>query len=197
MACFHLVSKHWLWGSCYTATNLGERDGVEAVLGSDLEADSVSGLGVPGSLGTGLGLAVDLVVVGGSEGAQVVGGSDGGGVAETGVAESGAVAGEGTLLDVKAGRGTSEETLMADNGIDVGNGALEQVEEGAAVEDVLLEVQVELGALGLVARQEAEDTLSLEALGDAVSQLNLGLQGVGSVPGLGDGKACDKSAGHG
>lgn len=179
----------------YFKTYLGERDGVEAVLAGDLETDSIAGLGVPGSLGTGLNLAVDLVVVRGSKGAQVVGGSDGGVVTETSVAKGGAVAGESTLLDIEASRGSSEETLVADNGIDVGNGSLQEVEESAAVEDVLLEVQVELGAASLVGGQEAEDTLSLEALGDAVSQLNLGLEDVGSVPCLGKGEAC--SAIHG
>ncbi len=79
---------------------------------------------------------------------------------------------------------------MADDGVDGGGGALEEVEEGTAVEVGLLEVQVELGAASLGGREEAEDTLSLEALGQVVGHLDLGLEGVGRVPGLGEGQAC-------
>src|SRR5699024_5808697 len=110
---------------------LGEGDGVDAVLAGNLEADSVAGLGVPGGLGTGLDLAVDLVVVRGGEDAQVVGGGDGGAVLGSSVADGGAVGSDGGLVDVVAGAGTGEETLVADNGVDVGGGALEQVKEGA------------------------------------------------------------------
>lgn len=78
---------------------------------------------------------------------------------------------------------------MADNGIDVGGGALDQVAEGAEVELGLLEVQVELCALLLRLGQEGEGALDLEALGDVVGGLNLGLKGVQGVPGLGDGDA--------
>ncbi len=105
-------------------TNLGERDGVQAVLGGDLEADSITALGVPDGLGRSLDLLVDLVVVAGSEDAQVVCGSDGSTVLGCDVANSGTIAGDSSLLDVVAGGGTSKETLMADNGIHVGSGAL-------------------------------------------------------------------------
>lgn len=44
-------------------THLGEGDRVDAVLAGDLETNVVAGLRVPGSLGTGLNLGVDLVVV--------------------------------------------------------------------------------------------------------------------------------------
>lgn len=171
-------------------TNLGEGDGVDAVLAGDLEADSVAGLGVPASLGTSLDLAVDLVVVGGSEDAEVVRGGDGSAVLGSSVADGGAVGGQGSLVGVIASRGTSEETLVADNGIDVGDGTLEEVEEGTAVEAGLLEVQVELGTLGSGGGQEVEETLKLEALGEGVADLELGVEGVGGVPGLGEGQAC-------
>lgn len=52
--------------------DLGEGDGVDAVLGSNLKADGVASLGVPGGLGTGLNLGVDLVVVRSGKDAQVV-----------------------------------------------------------------------------------------------------------------------------
>ena len=97
--------------------------------------------------------------------------------------------GNGGLLDVVASRGTSQEALVAQDGVNVGSGALEQVKEGTAVEVGLLEGQVQLGAAGVGGRQEGEDTLRLETLGKRVGKLNLGLEGVGSVPGRGDGKA--------
>lgn len=171
------------------STNLDEGDRVKAVLAGDLEADVVAALGVPGGLGTGLDLAVDLVVVAGSEDAEVVGGGDGRGVGRGGEADGSAVAGDGGLLDVVASLGTGEEALVADDGVDVGSGALQEVEVGAAVEAGLLEVEVELGATGLGGGEEAEDTLGLEALGEVVGELNLGLERVGRVPSLGEGEA--------
>lgn len=171
---------------------LGEGDGVNAVLGGDLETDGVAGLGVPGSLSTGLDLAVDLVVVRGSEDAQVVSGSDSSAVLGSSVTDSGAVGGDGSLVDVVASAGTGEETLVANNGIDVGGRALEEVEEGTAVETGLLEEQVELGALGSGGREEVEETLELEALGEGVVDLKLGVEDVGGVPGLGEGQACER-----
>jgi hypothetical protein len=52
----------------------------------------------------------------------------------------------------------------------------------------LLEVQVELGALGLLGGLVLGEDLSLEALGDVVVQLELGVEGVGGGPSLGQGK---------
>lgn len=170
-------------------THLGEGEGIQAVLAGDLKTDVVAGLGVPGSLGTGLDLAVDLVVVASSEDAQVVSSGDGSAVRGGSVADSGAVAGKGGLLDVVAGGGTSEETIVANDGVNVGGGALEQVEEGAAVESALLEVEVELGAARRAGGQEAVNELGLDTLGEHISGLDLGLKGVGSVPGLGQSKA--------
>lgn len=168
---------------------LGEGQGVKTVLAGNLETDVVAGLGVPGSLGTGLDLAVDLVVVAGSEDAQVVSSGDGSAVRGGSVADGSAVAGEGCLLDIVAGRGTSEETIVANNGINVGGGTLEQVEEGAAVEGALLEVEVELGAARRGGGQEDVNELGLDALGEHISGLDLALEGVDSVPGLGQSKA--------
>lgn len=171
--------------------DLGEGDGVDAVLAGNLEADSVAGLGVPGGLGTGLDLAVDLVVVRGGKDAQVVGGGDGSAVKRGSIANGGAVGGDGGLVDVVAGAGTGEEALVADDGINVGGRALEEVEESTAVEAGLLEEQVELGTLGSGGGEEVEETLELEALGEGVVNLELGVEGVGGVPGLGEGQACE------
>lgn len=195
LACFHsLIPRHYprLWSSCHGRgrTNLGEGDGVQAVLAGDLEADGVTTLGVPDGLGGRLDLAVDLVVVAGGEDAQVVGGGDGGAVLGRDVADGGAVAGDGGLLDVVAGRGTGEEALVADDGVNVGGGALEEIEEGAAVEGGLLEGEVELGAGAVGGGQELEGGLGLEALGQGVGELDLGVESVGGVPGLGQGETC-------
>lgn len=173
-------------------SNLGKGDGVNAVLAGNLKTDSVASLGVPGSLGTSLNLAVDLVVVRSGKDAQVVSGGDGSAVLGGSIANSGAVGSDGSLVDIIASRGTGEETLVADNGIDVGNGALEEVEEGTSVETGLLEEEVELGTLASGGGQEVEEALELEALGEGVVHLELGVESVGGVPGLGQGEACTR-----
>lgn len=130
------------------------------------------------------------MVVRGSEDTQAVGGGDGGAVERSGVADGSAVGGQGGLVDVVASAGAGKEALVADDGIDVGGGALEEVKEGAAVEAGLLEVEVELGALAGGGREEVEETLKLEALGEGVVDLELGVEDVGGVPSLGEGQAC-------
>jgi hypothetical protein len=175
---------------------LGEGNGVDAVLAGNLKTDGVAGVGVPGSLGTSLNLAVDLVVVRGSEDGEVVSGSDGGAVLGSSVTDGGAVGSDGSLVHVVASGGTGEETLVADNGIDVGGGTLEEVEESAAVEVGLLEVEVELGAASSGGGEEAEETLELEATGKVVGKLKLGVESVGGVPGLGKSKAWSREILH-
>lgn len=169
--------------------DLGERDGVDAVLAGDLKTDSVAGLGVPGSLGTSLNLGVDLVVVRSSEDAEVVRSGNGSAVLGSSVANSGAVSSQSSLVSIVASGSTSQETLVADNGIDVGDGALEEIEESTAVETGLLEVEVELSTLSGGGREEVEETLKLETLGEGVGDLDLGVESVGGVPGLGKGQA--------
>ena len=142
----------------------------------------VSGLGVPGGLGTGLDLLVDLVVIRSSEDAQVAGGGDGSGVVWSGISNGGSVAGDGSLLDIITGGSTDEETILTDDGVNVGSWALEEIEESAAVEVGLLEVEVELCALGGGGREEVAQDLGLEALGDGIVELNLGVESVDGVP---------------
>ena len=173
---------------------LGEGERVNAVLGGNLKTDIVAALRVPDGLGASLDLGVDLVVVRGGEDAQVVRGNDGGGVQWLGIADTERVAGDSRLLDVVAGLGTDEEAIVADDGVEVGGWALQEVEESAGVEVWLLEVQVELDALGLGGWEEGAENLSLEALGNGVGELELGLESVGRVPGLGDSGACDAIA---
>lgn len=129
------------------------------------------------------------MVVRGSENAEVVGSGDSGAVLGSSVTDSGAVGSDGSLVHVVAGAGTGEEALVANNGIDVGSRTLEEVEESTTVEVGLLEVEVELGALVTGGREEVEETLELETTGEVVGELKLGVQSVGGVPGLGEGKA--------
>jgi hypothetical protein len=170
-------------------TNLGEGRGVQAVLGGNLEANSVAGGRVPGGLGTGLNLSVDAVVVAGGEEGQVVAGGDGSGVLGNTVADGSGVLGDGGLVDVVATLSTDEEALVAENGIEVSGGAVQEVEEGAGVQVGLLEVEVELGTLGLLSGLVLGEDLSLEALGDVVVELELGVESVGGGPRLGEGEA--------
>ncbi len=130
------------------------------------------------------------MVVGSGEDGQVVGGNDGSSVKWLLVSESEGVASDGGLLDVVTSLGTDEETIVANDGIEVGGWALEEIEESAGVEVWLLEVEVELDALGLGGWEEGAENLSLESLGDGVVELELGLKCVGGVPGLGDGGSC-------
>ncbi len=168
---------------------LGEGRGVQAVLAGDLETDGVAGGGVPGSLGTSLDLSVDAVVVGGGEEGQVVAGSDGSRVLGNRVTDGSGVLGDGSLVDVVATLSTDQEALVAEDGVEVGSGAVQKVEEGTGVQVGLLEVQVELGSLGLLGGLVLGEDLSLEALGDVVVQLELGVEGVGGGPSLSQGKA--------
>lgn len=170
-------------------THLGEGRGVQAVLAGDLKANSVAGVGVPGSLSTGLDLSVDAVVVRGGEEGQVVAGSDGSGVLGNAVTDGSGVLGDGGLVDVVATLSTDEEALVAEDSVEVGGRAVQQVEESTGVQVGLLEVQVELSTLGLLSGLVLGQDLSLEALGDVVVKLKLGVESVGGGPSLGQGKA--------
>jgi hypothetical protein len=174
-------------------TYLGERRGVQAVLAGDLQADRVASLGIPGSLGTSLDLSVDAVVVAGSEDRQVVAGSDSSRVLGKAVANGRRVLGDGGLLNIIATLGTDQETLMAQDNVQVGSRSLQEVEESTSVQVGLLEVQVELSTLGLGAGQVLSEDLSLQALGNVVVQLELGVEGIGSSPGLGESEAYQRS----
>lgn len=170
-------------------THLGEGRGVKAVLASNLEADGVAGLGVPGGLSTSLNLSVDAVVVAGGEDGQVVGSGDGSRVLGNAVADGSGVLGDGGLLDVIATLSTDKEALVAENSVEVGGGAVEEIEESTSVHVGLLEVEVELSTLGLLSREVLGDDLSLETLGDVVVELELSVEGVGGSPGLCEGEA--------
>lgn len=167
---------------------LGERRGVETVLAGNLETDGVTGLGVPGSLGTSLNLSVDAVVVAGGENAQVVASGDGGSVLGNAVADGSGVLGNGSLLDVVATLSTDNKTLVAEDSVEVGSGAAEEVEESTGMQVGLLEVEVELGTLGLLGGEVLGEDLSLETLGDVVVELELGVEGISGGPSLGEGE---------
>lgn len=172
-------------------THLSERRGVKLVLGSELETDVGAGLGVPGSLSTGLNSRVDLLVVGGGEDAQGVGGGDGSVVQRGGVTDSGAVLGDGSLLDVVANLTTNNEALVGNDGIGKGTDGTggRVVSEDAAVEVRLLEVEVDLLALVAGSGAEVGKDLGLQAGGEGVVELDLSSEDIGGVPGLGDANA--------
>ena len=173
--------------------NLGldESIAIKLVLGGDLETDTVgvSALGIPGSLSTGLDLAVDAVEVRRGKDVEVVCGGDGSGVLGDGVTDGSGVLGDLAVHDIVTNLGTGQETVMADDDVTVERGALEEIKEGAGVEERLAEVEVQLGALALGVGEEGGDNLGLEAVGEGVVKLDLGVQGVGSGPRLCQGKA--------
>lgn len=78
---------------------------------------------------------------------------------------------------------------MAKDGIEAGRGALEEIKEGTGMEAWLLEVEIQFHALGLGIRQVLGQDFSLEASHDFVVKLELGVEGVGGVPSLGQGEA--------
>ena len=129
-----------------------------------------------------------MVVAGGEKG-QVVAGSDGSGVLGNAVADGSGVLGDGGLVDVVTTLSTDEEALVAENGVEVGGGAVQEIEEGTGVQVGLLEVKVELSTLGLLSGLVLGQDLSLEALGDVVVELELGVESVGGGPSLGEGEA--------
>lgn len=94
-------------------------------LRADLEGDTAGGrLGVVNGLGTGLDVLGDLVVVAGSEGAEVAETVEGDGVLGGREADGTGVAGDGAREDVVRGLGTDQEAVPADNGVGGEGGAL-------------------------------------------------------------------------
>jgi len=171
-------------------TNLSEGQRVNAVLGSDLHADGAAALGIPCSLSTDLNGLVDLVVVARGEDAEVVGGSDGSVVHAVLVANGGGVPGDSGFLDIVTSFTTDDEALVANDSVYGGGRALEEVGESAEVERGLLEVEVEFGTGGLGVGLEGGQSLGLEALGDVVVELELGVEHVEGGPAEGTGDAC-------
>ena len=176
---------------CSRITHLGEGSRVKLVLGSELKTDVGARLGVPGGLGASLDSRVDLLVVGGGEDAQGVGGGDGGVVQRGGVTDSGAVLGDGGLLDVVADLTTNDEALVGDDSVGDGTDGTGSgvVGEDTAVEVGLLEVEVDLLALVAGSRAEVGENLGLQAAGKGVVELDLSSENVGGVPRLGDADA--------
>ena len=188
LACAKLVREN---GGLQLDTHLSEGSRVKLVLGSELETDVGAGLGVPGGLGTGLNSGVDLLVVGGGEDAQGVGVSDGGVVERCGVTDSGAVLGDGGLLDIVANLTTNNEALVGNDciGDSANSTSGGVVSEDTAMEVGLLEVEVDLLALVAGSRAEVGEDLGLQAAGEGVVELDLGSENVGGVPRLSDADA--------
>ena len=170
-------------------THLSERRGVKSVLASNLKADRVASLGVPGGLSTSLNLRVHAVVVAGGENFQVVTCRDRSRVLRDSVANGCGVLGDGSLLDVIATLSTDEEALVSKNSIEVGSRATQKVDKGTSVQVRLLEVETELGTLGTLSREILSEDLGFETLGDVVVKFELGVESVGSAPRLGESEA--------
>jgi hypothetical protein len=76
-------------------------------------------------------------------------------------------------------------------GINLSCGSLEEIEKGTGLEVRLLEVQVELCALGLGVRKELSDDLGLNTSSQCVVELNLGIESVERGPRLRQSNTCD------
>ena len=87
---------------------------------------------------------------------------------------------------------SGEEALVAESNVNGSGGALQQIEESTSVDVGLLEVDVGLGTVRLVGRAVVSEEFELEALSDLVVKLKLGVERVGSGPGLGQNNACLK-----
>ena len=130
------------------------------------------------------------MVVRSREDAQVVGGGDGRSVGRLGVAGSQSVSCNGSLANVVTTLSTDNPALVANCGIEGCDGTLEQIGEQTGVDRRLLVVEVELTAVGLLGWQVVGQDLGFEALGEVVFELELGVEGVGGCPCLGQRQAC-------
>ena len=189
---------------------------VEVHLSADLKRDVTRRARVVDRLSTSLDVGGDTVVVARSEGAEVAKTVEGDGVLRRAVANSSRVPGDLALSHVVRGLSTEEETVTAKNSVGGEGGALadaspgmvgisqvsapchvimvresaylENVKERAGVEARLLVGGGEESRLGTSVGGESGLEVKLDTLGDLVVDLNLGLQDVGSRPGLGEDK---------
>lgn len=134
------------------------------------------------------------MVVASSENAQVVSGSDSSGVGRLRVSSSQSVSRNGSLSNIVSTLSSNNETLMADSGIESGDGSFEQIGEETGVNGWLLVGEVELGAEGRFRREVVCKDFGLEAIGNSVLKLDLGVEDVGGSPCLGQGKTWIRSA---
>ena len=79
---------------------------------------------------------------------------------------------------------------MTDSEVSVEGGTLEKVDEGAAVEVGLSEVEVQFCAGVLGSREELGEDFGFQTVGDGVVELDFGIEGVQSRPCLSQGKTC-------
>ena len=122
------------------------------------------------------------MVISSREDAQVAGSSDRSSVLSGGVSNGGGVTSDGSLFNAVTGRCSNQETILADNSIDVGSWTLEEIEESTGVQVGLLEVQVELSTLSLGLWEEGTQNLGLQAFGDGVVKLDLGIESIDGIP---------------
>jgi len=167
------------------ASYLRERAGVQLVFAGNLKPDIATCGRVPRRLCASLHLIVDLVVIARGEDAQVVRRGNGCSVASLAVAGCEAVFCHGCFLDIIPTFRANQESFVAEGQVNGCDRALEEVDEGANVDVGLLVVEVELSAVGALCWHVVGDDLSLEAFGQVVFELELGIEAVGGGPCLG------------
>lgn len=165
---------------------LSERKRIDLVLAGKLNTNSRSSLGIPSSLSPSFNSRVNLLVIRSSEDIQAVGSSDGSSVVESLVSKSSRVLGDSSLLDIITNLTTNHETLMAQNGITARNDLARrlEVEESAAMEVSLLEVEIQLLALVSDGRVEVSQKLALQSGSESVVEFDLRVEKVGGIPRL-------------
>jgi hypothetical protein len=135
------------------------------------------------------------VIVASGEQAQVVAGSHGARIGGLAVANSKGVLSDGSLGDIVASLATDEEAILTNDKVQCGCGSFEDIGEQAGVEGWLLVEDVELSTESLLGREVVGENLSLQALGDRVIELKLGIEAVRRGPCLCQCETYGKSVG--
>jgi hypothetical protein len=176
------IGKHVL-------THLGERAGVDLVLGGNLQANIAAGRAIPSRLRTGLHLSVDLVVVARAEQTQVIRRCDRSSIAARTIPSSQAVLRDRSLAYIITSLSTDQESLVTERHVEGGGGTFEEIGEQSGVDVGLLVEQVDLAAVGGFRGEVVGQHFGFEAFGDVVFEFEFGVEGVGGGPGLSQGEA--------
>jgi len=129
------------------------------------------------------------MVIRGREGLEIVMSLDGSGVLRLGVSDCSSILCQLAIHDIISNVSSEEESLVGGDGISSEGRSLEQVEEGPRMERLLSIVQSDLGILIRQAGQERRAKLQLDAPGNLIVELDLGVERIGGGPALGQGDA--------
>lgn len=167
--------------------SLREAERVELVLGRGFETAGLLAGHVITGLDAHLGRGVDFLVEGSGDDVEVLHGGDVGAVGGRLVAKGERVLGDGGFLDIVASFTTDEETFMSGgdvhNGVNIAGGG-NVVEEGTGVDVGVLEGEGEFLDGGAVFGRVVELLeIRLDAVGEDVGQLDLGVEQGGGVVG--------------